>query len=1023
MNSQPDKGSDITGVNDEQRSSRTELIRAAWGRLFGYDFFISYAWKDGRPYAENLCKALASKPLCYRCFIDSKEMGGGLEWRRSVRKALAQSKVLVLIGSEYGLKRDAVFEEIREFSTSRRPLIPIDISARITNLASDHRLYPLLEQRLRIDEVGGDSALSHGKPSRDVVDFCHSSFGFVRIDRIRTRVLGMLIAVLTILVLWAFLASIQARNQRTNALKRLSENLVTQGFALAENSKDADALLMFTEAMGVDPDPDRIRDVHRWRISSWAGRVAAPEHTFIHGAEVIATYFNADGRLLVTGTQEGKATVWNVETEETVFDRAIEFNCTLGVAALAFNQRDGLLAAGHGTNLEVWDIKSGVRRYGPFQNDTQIVGLDLDPNGGLAVSVTSVTTNNGGSTSRCYKWDLNTGERIQLPYNSDEPVLQRIQISPDGNLILGMSNADDIIRIWDAKSEKRLLEPGIKGEGSHYFYHAGFSPDGTRIVTGGLCKSACIWQASTGKLLVGPLTHGKDAEGADTVQSAAFSLDGKRVATAGHDNMVRVWNAATGDPLSGPIAHGKFATQVSFSPDPEGKWLLTSSQDEIARVWEAESGKPVTPVLIHSGSVDAAAFSPDGSHVVTGSRDGIARIWKITPPSVLVAPEKHSQTVFHTSFSRDGKLVLTGGGDGSVTLWDLASGRSKSLAVPLENSLTYAGFSQDEQRILTISGKGTFQTFDLDGKPMSKPVETDTPGAWVTSGSFSSFGKRVVIGLSDGTAQVFDQEGNKIQSPFIHAQRSDADNSVKYTCFSPCERYVTTLANDGYARIWDCDNGGKPVATLLHEENASLGFAAFDLSGEYLVTVGGNAAKAWKWKTGEAIGKKLTHEKGDVWRAAFSPDGKRIITASFDKSARIWDTQTSEPVGRPLIHEGRVRVAQFSSDGSRVLTASEDGVVRLWDAESGSAISPEYRHRGGIWSGALSQDGLSVAIGGEDGVVKLWKLTHDSRPIDGLRDQYSFAACRRVDMQGGLVALSPSEIKALAVKLNAGNAP
>ena len=71
-------------------ASRIALIRAAWQRLFRYDFFISYAWADGRPYAEALVRELAAASYRYRCFIDRREMGGGEAWRASVRKAAAQ---------------------------------------------------------------------------------------------------------------------------------------------------------------------------------------------------------------------------------------------------------------------------------------------------------------------------------------------------------------------------------------------------------------------------------------------------------------------------------------------------------------------------------------------------------------------------------------------------------------------------------------------------------------------------------------------------------------------------------------------------------------------------------------------------------------------------------------------------------------------------------------------------------------------------------------------------------------------
>ena len=64
--------------------------------------------------------------------------------------------------------------------------------------------------------------------------------------------------------------------------------------------------------------------------------------------------------------------------------------------------------------------------------------------------------------------------------------------------------------------------------------------------------------------------------------------------------------------------------------------------------------------------------------------------------------------------------------------------------------------------------------------------------------------------------------------------------------------------------------------------------------------------------------------KGKVWAASFSPDGRRIVTASLDKTARVWEAESGKPMGEPMRHEGEVYTANFSSDGRRVVTASRD---------------------------------------------------------------------------------------------------
>ena len=87
-----------------------------------------------------------------------------------------------------------------------------------------------------------------------------------------------------------------------------------------------------------------------------------------------------------------------------------------------------------------------------------------------------------------------------------------------------------------------------------------------------------------------------------------------------------------------------------------------------------------------------------------------------------------------------------------------------------------------------------------------------------------------------------------------------------------------------------------------------------------------------------------------MWSAAFSPDGRRIVTASDDKTARIWDAANGQPIGEPLRgHDGAVMSAAFSPDGKRIVTASADKTARVWDAATGQPIGEPLRgHQGAV---------------------------------------------------------------------------
>jgi WD40 repeat protein len=119
----------------------------------------------------------------------------------------------------------------------------------------------------------------------------------------------------------------------------------------------------------------------------------------------------------------------------------------------------------------------------------------------------------------------------------------------------------------------------------------------------------------------------------------------------------------------------------------------------------------------------------------------------------------------------------------------------------------------------------------------------------------------------------------------------------------------------------------------------SVGIAAFSPDGRWVVTASADGtAQVWVVETGKAIGKALRHDAA-VNSAAFSPDGNWVVTASADGTTRVWEAETSRPVGEVLQHDRAVLKAMFSPDGKWVITASSDHTARVWEVPSKETLS------------------------------------------------------------------------------------
>jgi TPR repeat protein len=116
----------------------------------------------------------------------------------------------------------------------------------------------------------------------------------------------------------------------------------------------------------------------------------------------------------------------------------------------------------------------------------------------------------------------------------------------------------------------------------------------------------------------------------------------------------------------------------------------------------------------------------------------------------------------------------------------------------------------------------------------------------------------------------------------------------------------------------------------------------------------------------------LSGHGGTVFSAAFSPDGTRIVTASDDRTARIWDPRTGAPLAVLSGHGGAVKFAAYSPDGTRIVTASSDKTARIWDARTGTPLAVVSGHSDGVNSAAYSPDGTRLVTASDDKTAQVW---------------------------------------------------
>lgn len=209
--------------------------------------------------------------------------------------------------------------------------------------------------------------------------------------------------------------------------------------------------------------------------------------------------------------------------------------------------------------------------------------------------------------------------------------------------------------------------------------------------------------------------------------------------------------------------------------------------------------------------------------------------------------------------------------------------------------------------------------------------------------------------------------------------------------YSADGKRILTASHDGTVRMWDADGKellrldahmGQKVAVyssgLQPREdryiNRGAWDAAFSSDGKRIVS-GGADGTVRVWDTGTA--KELQSTKVDrttVMAVAFLPDDKRIVSAGSDGVIRIWDAATGKELKKLEGHTGTVAALAVTHDGKRIVSAGHDKTVRVWDIDKGTELRCFRGHTAAVQAVAVSPDGKTALSGGEDNTARLWAL-------------------------------------------------
>jgi len=530
--------------------------------LFGYDFFISYSWKDGATYAVRLAAAL--KQRGFDCFLDAQSYDKGDDWKAVGAASLRRTSQLILVGTPGALSSDPILREVRIFSASRRKIVPIDLGGTLdsTNL-NNHPLFQFVTAAvLRIAEPV--SHLSRG-PSSSTLDDLQNGFRNLRQSIKRMRALKAVAFSLCMLLLTAvgFWRLAESRRQQAEAARQQAEERRVEAESAKKDAeirreqadtarRDASRQLGGLEWFTADRDLDERRALvaaHRYYRSainlydggdpesSESPALLASQvtikiiRTFVHDGPVKGAKYSKDGSLLLTWTGDN-AWLWRsmvTDSFEAKLDHQDPNPNELSGAIFSHDDRR-VLTWSRDEYARLWDISHPAHPIAAFRHGHVIRGALFNRSENRLL-----TWGNDGSAQL---WDVAHPEKAlqRFPADwNDKTFLEGATFSPDEQQLViwggTYGNAAGIAQLWNIDKPKA---PIATFRDKQTIFEASLNRDGTRLLTYGHDVlmdngTARLWDPANPAKPIATFGHKGSTRG------AMFLEDENRILTWGAD--------------------------------------------------------------------------------------------------------------------------------------------------------------------------------------------------------------------------------------------------------------------------------------------------------------------------------------------------------------------------------------------------------------------------------------------------------------------------------------------------------
>ncbi|HSZ24558.1 MAG TPA: caspase family protein [Cytophagaceae bacterium] len=594
-----------------------------------------------------------------------------------------------------------------------------------------------------------------------------------------------------------------------------------------------------------------------------------------------------------------------------------------------------------------------------------------------------------GSRDKTAKlWDIITGFEIRT-FMGHEHTVNGIQFSPNGKL-MATSSADNTIKVWNILTGKQIFSSPISGK---YRTDVAFSADSKYITAAGYDDSATIYEITSGKIVKTIAVNADQGLGYGV--NLEYSPDGKWLAIGEDNKTVNVYHLPdwkltyTFKAAEGWC--GGCGTLVSFSED--SRYLLKLSHNTNVEQYDLQSGKQIAQYGETLDAIAGVGFSKDGKKIIVAGDKKIFQYETGTQKIISTTPVDSYGELNEVLYNTESTLMIAAFGSNKGVAFDAITGKEQirysgiierqdkggltydpdnyresyiAKYLRLKNSLL---LTKDDRFFITgKSGTNAVKWSTATGKP-EKVYSGHTKA--VICFDLNKDGKYLITGDGSGEAILWETEsGKKIRSYKGHR---DPLFDVK---FSSDGNMVATCSWDGTMIVWNTETGEKVSYTDFKDYAAyTMAFTPDDL---YLVTGRLNKTLELREPDSKEVVRTFIGHTDVVSSIEFGPEKYKMLSASWDGSARVWDISTGMMVQKIKTGKSALHTAIYTPDGKKIITGGDDRIIRIFDAANTKLLNTLEGHQAEVTCLKISQDGKMLVSYSLDGAIKCWNLEKNS---------------------------------------------